>query len=93
MISIVVSVVLLLVSLVVLSVDMNKPVDMGYKIWTHYSIEQVSRKISSILYVEVALILEITLCPLTDMNRDSNNNLQDKVVYQVLRLKLITAYL
>ena len=30
--------------------------------------------------VEVVLVLEITPCPLTNVNRDSTDNLQDKVL-------------
>ena len=41
--AITVSVELLLISVLVLSVDMNKSLDEEYKIWTHYSIEQLSR--------------------------------------------------
>ena len=43
--------------------------------------------------VEVVLVLEITPCPLTDMTRDSKDNLQDKVLNHVLIYELLTAYL
>ena len=47
----------------------------GYKIW----IKQLGRKNTSKLYfVEAALVLEITPCPLTDKNRDSKNNFRHK---------------
>ena len=35
-------------------------------------------------YVEVFLVLEITPCTLTDINRDCKNNLQDKYIYHIL---------
>ena len=41
--------------------------------------EQLSRKMTRKLStVEVVLVLEITPCPLTNLNRDSKDNLQDK---------------
>ena len=43
--------------------------------------------------VEVVLVLEITPSPLTDMTRDSKDNLQDKVLNHVLKYELLTAYL
>ena len=39
--------------------------------------------------VEVVLVLEITPCPLTDMTRDSKDNLQDKGVNHVLKYELL----
>ena len=43
--------------------------------------------------VEVVLVLEITPCPLTNVNRDSTDNLQDKVLNHVQKYELLTAYL
>ena len=55
--------------------EYNQMIRCGSKIW----IKQLGRKITSKLYfVEAALILEITPCPLTDKNRDSKNNFRHK---------------
>ena len=43
--------------------------------------------------VEVVLVLEITPCPLTNINRDGKDNLQDKVLNHELKYELLTAYL
>ena len=43
--------------------------------------------------VEVVLVLEITQCPLTNVNRVGTDNLQDKVLNRVLKYELLFAYL
>ena len=43
--------------------------------------------------VEVVLVLEITPCPLTNVNRDGTDNIQNKVLNHVLKYELLTAYL
>ena len=42
---------------------------------------------------KLSTVLEMTPCPLTDMTRDSKDNLQDKVLNHVLIYELLTAYL
>ena len=48
---------------------------------------------SKLSTVEVVLVLEITPCPLTNINRDGKDNLQDKVLNHELKYELLTAYL
>ena len=57
---------------------------------SNYQEKKTIRKFGT---VEVVLVLEITPCPLTNVNRDSTDNLQDKVLNQVQKYELLTAYL
>ena len=63
---------------------------MGQLIKSNYQEKKTIRKLST---VEVVLVLEITPCPLTNVNRDGMDNLQDKVLNHVLKYELLTAYL
>ena len=57
---------------------------------SNYQEKKTIRKFGT---VEVVLVLEITPCPLTNVNRDSTDNLQDKVLNHVQKYELLTAYL
>ena len=63
---------------------------MGQLTKSNYQEKKKLRKLST---VEVVLVLEITPCPLTNVNRVGTDNLQDKVSNHVLKYELLTAYL